>query len=62
MNINLSNSWLHEFKKRNLFKRYRLFDEAGDGNIQGIISEPPKLRKKMSLYLINNVFNADKFG
>ena len=44
--MNLSNGWLLKFKKRNSFKRYRLFGEIGDVNIQGIISELPKLRKK----------------
>ena len=31
-------------------------------NIEGIIFELPKLRKKVSEYSINDVFNADVFG
>ena len=40
------NGWLHRFKKRNSFKRYRLFGESADVSIEGIICELPKLRKK----------------
>ena len=60
--INLSNGWLHKFKKRNSLKRYRLHGEYGDLNVEGIISELPKLRKRLSEYSINDVFNADEFG
>ena len=62
MEMNLSNGWLYKFKNRNSFKRYRLFGESGDVNIEGIISDLPKLRKKISEYSINDVFNADEFG
>ena len=50
------------FKKRNSFKRYRLFVESGDINIDAIISQLPALRKKISEYSINDVFNVDEFG
>ena len=46
MEVNLSNGWLYRFKKRNSFKRYLLFGESADVNIEGIIFELPKLRKK----------------
>ena len=60
--INFSNGWLYKFRQRNSFKRYRLHGEHGDLNLEGIISELPKLRKKSSEYSINDVFKADEFG
>ena len=60
--INLSNGWFYKFKQRNSFKRYRLHGEYGDVNVEGIISELPKLRKKLSEHSINDIFNADEFG
>ena len=62
MKIHLSSGWLYKFKNRNSFKRYRLFGESGDVNIEVIISELPKLRETVSEYSINHVFNADEFG
>ena len=59
--INLSNGWLHKFKKRNSFKRYRLHGESGDLNFEEIISELQKLRKKLSEYSINDVDEFDYF-
>ena len=60
--LNCSNGWLYKFKKQNSFTRYRLFGESGDVSIEGIISELPKLRKKISEYSINDVCHADEFG
>ena len=62
MEVNLSNGWLYKFEKRNSLKRYCLFGESVDVNIQGIISELPKLLEKISKYSMNDVFNADEFG
>ena len=62
MEMNFSIGWLHKFKKHNSFIRYSLFGESADVNIEEIISELPKLRKKISEYSINEVFNADEFG
>ena len=61
MEMNFSNGWLHKFRKRNLFIRYSSFCESADVNIEGIISELPKLRKKISEYSINDVFKTDEF-
>ena len=54
--MNFSNGWLTKLKERNSFKIYRLFGELGDGNIEGIIYELPKLRKKISEYSVNDAF------
>ena len=62
MEMNLSNGWLYKFKKRKSFKKYRLFGEFGGVNIEGTVSELPKLREKISEYSISYVFNADEFG
>ena len=53
---------MDKFKKRNFFKSYRLFSESIDFNIEGIISEVPKLWKKISEYTINDVLIAGEFG
>ena len=57
-----TNGWLYKFKKRKSFKCYRLHGESADANIEGIISELPKLREKLSDYSINDIFNTDEFG
>ena len=62
MKLNFSNGELSKFKKRNLFKNYRLFGESGEVNIEATISELPKLQKKVSGYSITDVFDADEFG
>ena len=46
MEMNFSNGWLYKLKKRNSFARHSAFCESPDMNIEGIISELPKLRKE----------------
>ena len=58
--MNLNDSWLYKFEKRNSFKIYRLHCESRNLDFKRVISELLTLQK-ISEYSINSVFCADEF-
>jgi Tc5 transposase DNA-binding domain len=59
---NFSNGWLHAFKQRNGFKRYRSHGESGDADMEEIEERLKHIRLRIAEYDIEDIYNFDEIG
>ena len=57
-----SNGWLHGFKKRNMYRRFRTHGESADADIAAAERARPYIRALISQYGVQNTFNTDEFA
>lgn len=57
-----TNGWIHSFKRRNGLKAYKSHGESGDADHDAAVSALPDIRRLVSEFSPNDVFNADEFG
>lgn len=57
-----SNGWLEKFKKRNNIRRYRAHGEAGSAPLESLPEEREKLRKLLSRFTPDRIYNIDETG
>ena len=62
IHLNFSNGRISKFKKRNNFKARKSHREPSDADGDGILNATPSLRAMLSMYTLNDVFNADEYG
>ena len=60
--MKFTNGWLHRFKRRHNFKRYKSHGETGDADHAAAAAALPQLRRLASKYCLNDIFNADELG
>ena len=55
-----SNGWLQKFKKRNNIRRYRIHGESGSAPLASLPEEWVKLRKLLSRFTLDQIYNMDE--
>ncbi len=61
-NLVFSNGWLEKFKKRNNIQRYRAHGEAGSAPLESLPEERMKLRRLLSQFTLDQIYNIDETG
>ena len=61
IDLTFSNGWISKFEKRNNFKAYKSHGESGDADEEAIRNAMPSLRATLSMYRLNDIFNADEY-
>ena len=60
--LSFSNGWLHAFKQRYGFQKWRIFGESEDAQIQNIDEEIEWIKERIRAYALSDVYNMDETG
>src|SRR5205085_6858074 len=60
--LSFSNGWISRFKMRNHLRSFRFHGEANSAPLETLSEERNKLRSLLSMYNINDIYNADETG
>jgi hypothetical protein len=60
--LTFSNGWLEKFKKRNNVQRYYAHGEAGSAPLKSLTEERTKLRRLLSRFTLDQIYNIDETG
>jgi len=60
--LSFSNGWLHAFKQRYEFQKWRIFGESEDAQIQNIDEEIEWIKERIRAYALSDVYNMNETG